>query len=423
MNHSRLLAAAAALTLVARPAAAQRTECASDNGGIRLPSGFCASVFADSITPGPRHLRVMSNGDVYVSIGSRNQNGGVILLRDANRDGKSDAREDVVRGFATSDVAIFDNHLYTENGSAIFRFPIRPGQAAPTGPADTIVSGLPSAGGHRNKTFAISRDGFLYVNHGSSGNICAASSADQKAPPDPCPELTTRAGIWRFDARKSGQKQSDGVHFARGFRNAVGITMSPDNRLWATQHGRDALFQQWPNLFDAKYGAENPAEELAQINQGDDYGWPYCYYSLPEKKKVDAPEYGGDGKKTARCQDKKAPVAVYPGHWAPNDLTFYTGTMFPAKYRGGVFIAFHGSWNRAPESQAGFRVIFQPLRDGVAAGEYETFADQFSPENAGRQQGAPQVHRPSGVAVGPDGALYITDDTKGRIWKVVYTGR
>ena len=426
MKNTRLLVSAIALTLVAGPLAAQRNGCAPDNGGITLPAGFCASVFADSL-PGPRHLRVAPNGDVYVSLAGRGGRagsvpGGIVLLRDANGDGKADAQLDVARGFSTSEVALFDNHLYTENGGAVFRFPIKAGDAAPTGPADTIVGGLPTAGGHRRKTFAIGRDGSLYVNLGSSGNVCATPNGDQKAPPDPCPELESRAGIWKFDARKSGQKPTDGVHFVRGFRNGVGVTMSPDNRLWAVQHGRDALHQQWPNLFDAQYGAENPAEELAQLNQGDNYGWPYCYYSLVEKKKVDAPEYGGDGRKTARCASMKAPVAVYPGHWAPNDLTFYTGNSFPAKYRNGVFIAFHGSWNRAPEPQAGYRVVFQPLRDGRAAGEYETFADNFNPGNTNPPQGTP-ARRPTGVAVGPDGALYITDDGTGRIWKVVYTGR
>lgn len=425
MRHLRLLGIGAALTLAAFPLGAQRTQCAADNGGISLPAGFCASVFADSL-PGPRHLRVTHNGDVYVSLAGRGGRagavpGGVILLKDANGDGKADAQLDIVRGFSTSEVAIFDNHVYSENGSAIIRWPIRLGVAGTTGSADTIVSDLPAYGGHRRKTFTISRDGALFVNIGSSGNICAAQGGDQKAPPDPCPELPTRAGIWRFDAKKSGQKQADGVRFVSGLRNAVGVTMSPDNRVWAVQHGRDALFQNWGNLFDAKYGAENPAEELVRLSQGDDYGWPYCFYSHPEKKKVDAPEYGGDGKKTARCANKTAPIAVFPGHWAPNDLTFYTGSMFPAKYRNGVFIAFHGSWNRAPEPQAGFKVVYQPLRDGRAAGEYEVFADKFSP-NSGAETSSPN-RRPTGVAVGPDGALYITDDATGRIWKVVYNGR
>jgi glucose/arabinose dehydrogenase len=424
MINTRQLVLVSAFSLVAGPLAAQRANCAPDNAGIRLPDGFCASLFADSL-PAPRHLRVMPNGDVYVSLAGRRRNdpaAGVILLRDANRDGRAETQLDVARGFQAGEVQVFDNYLYTENRSAIFRFPIRAGEATPTGPADTIVSGLPADFSHTVKTFAISRDGRLYVNVGSASNVCAARSGDQKAPPDPCPELPTRAGIWSFDAKKSGQKQADGIHFVTGLRNAVGVAIAPDGEVWATQHGRDALFQSWPNLFDQKYGAENPAEQLVHLKKGDDFGWPYCYYSLPERKLVDAPEYGGDGKRTTRCASKKPPVAAFPGHWAPNDLAFYTGSAFPAKYRNGAFIAFHGSWNRAPEPQGGYQVVFQPLRDGRADGDFETFADNFNPGNTQRPQGTPTV-RPTGLATGQDGALYITDDGTGKIWKVIYTGR
>ena len=424
MHNTRLLAPVIALACVAAPVAAQRNQCAPDNGGINLPAGFCASVFADSLAA-PRHLWVAANGDVYVSLsgrGGRNSApspGGIIVLRDANGDGRAEINKDAVRGFTTSEVAIFDNHLYTENGSAVFRFPLKNGEVS--GAADTIVSGMPAGGNHPRKTFAISRDGSLYVNVGSASNVCEARGGDAKAPPDPCTEIETRAAIWKYDARKSGQTFASGDHFARGYRNGVGLTMSPDDKLWGVQHGRDVLFQNFPQYFDQKYGAENPAEELLQVNKGDDFGWPYCFYSNVEKKLVDAPEYGGDGKKTARCADKKGPVAAYPGHWAPNAVVFYIGRSFPEKYRNGVFIAFHGSWNRPPEPQAGYRVVFQPIRDGRASGEYETFADKFSP-NSGADASSPN-RRPTGVAVGPDGALYISDDATGRIWKVVYTGR
>ena len=427
MNNTRLLASAFALSVVAGPLAAQAARCAPDNGGITLPAGFCATVFADSL-PAPRHLWIADKG-VYVSLSGRGGGrngatpvpGGVILLRDTNGDGRADTSIDVARGFSTSEVAVFDNHLYTENGTAVFRFRLNDGTAS--GPADTIVSGLPS-GGHNRKTFAIGRDGSLYVNVGSATNVCEerGAGADPKRPPDPCPELETRAAIWKFDARKSGQKLTDGEHYARGYRNGVGLTIGPDGRLWGVQHGRDALFQNFPQLFDQKYGAENPAEELLQVNKGDDFGWPYCFYSNAEKKLVDAPEYGGDGKKTDRCASKKGPVAAFPGHWAPNSLVFYTGDNFPSKYRGGVFIAFHGSWNRAPEPQGGYRVVFQPIRNGSASGEYETFAENFNAGNTQSPPGTP-TRRPTGVAVGPDGALYISDDGTGRIWRVVYTGR
>ena len=396
----------------------QADACDADSGGINLPAGFCATVFADSL-PGPRHVYVMPNGDLFVSLrGNRSGGrGGVVALRDANKDGRADSQTDFARGFSSSDVAVFDNHLYTENGTAVFRFPIKGDQLTPAGPADTVVSGLPGGGNHPFKTFAIARNGSLYVNVGSATNACESGGGDARHPPDPCTERESRGGIWRFDARKMGQHPTDGDHFAIGYRNGVGLTIGPDGKLWGVQHGRDLLFQMWSSLFDAKYGAENPAEELIQVNRGDDLGWPYCYYSNVEKKLVDAPEYGGDGKKNDRCKDKKEPVAAYPGHWAPNGLMFYTGSMFPKKYKNGVFIAFHGSWNRDPEAQAGYRVVFQPMKDGKAAGEYETFADKFSPNSGGTGPN----RRPTGVAQGPDGALYISDDATGRIWKIVYT--
>jgi glucose/arabinose dehydrogenase len=121
-----------------------------------------------------------------------------------------------------------------------------------------------------------------------------------------------------------------------------------------------------------------------------------------------------------RCASKKGNVAYFPAHWAPNALLFYTGPLFPAQYRQGAFIAFHGSWNRAPLPQAGYKVVFQPMRDGRASGAFEIFADGFAP-NLGVQRTTRTAgnRRPTGLAQGPDGALYIADDAGGRIWKVV----
>src|SRR6266436_8645995 len=111
-----------------------------------------------------------------------------------------------------------------------------------------------------------------------------------------------------------------------------------------------------------------PGEELVELERGADYGWPYCYYDLTQQKLVLAPEYGGDGQAIGVCADKRAPVAAFPAHWAPNDLVLYHGDQFPERYRGGAFIAFHGSWNRAPFPQAGYNVVFQPLADGKPTG-------------------------------------------------------
>ena len=430
MQHRVLITLLTTLATSAVGAAQGTANCAADNAGLTLPAGFCASIFADSVR-GARHLTVAPNGDVFVSSQGRGS-GGVVALR-PTAGGSADTPKQFASGFTSSEVALFDGYLYTEalparapgvtvapgtpSFIAIVRYPLKPGELIPSGPPDTIVSGLPGAPGHSTRNFAITREGAMYVNVGSQTNACQIADRKKDSPgADPCTELDTRAGIWRFDARKKNQTQATGVHFAKGIRNAVGIAISPlDGRLWTTQHGRDQLGGEGAvGPFDAKYNAENPAEELMQVNEGDDFGWPYCYWSVEEKKLVLAPEYGGDGKKVARCAQKKSPVATFPGHWAPNALFFYTGNLLPAKYKNGAFIAFHGSWNRAPEPQAGFNVVFQPLSGGKASGPYEVFADGFNTTGG---------HRPTGFAQGTDGALYVTDDARGRIYKIIYTGK
>ena len=166
--------------------------------------------------------------------------------------------------------------------------------------------------------------------------------------------------------------------------------------------------------------AELPAEELQEIEQGADYGWPYCYFDPLLNRRVEAPEYGGDGRAVANCAGYARPVATFPAHYAPLDLLFYSGTQFPAEYRNGAFVAFHGSWNRSPLPQAGYNVMFQPLNENVSTGTAHVFADGF----AGTPQPSPgnAQHRPVGLAEGPDGSLYVSDDSGGRIWKISFTG-
>jgi glucose/arabinose dehydrogenase len=186
------------------------------------------------------------------------------------------------------------------------------------------------------------------------------------------------------------------------------LTTQPGTgRLFAAVHGRDQLGDNWG--FSAEANANNPGEELVQVDQGDDFGWPYCYYSNDEKKKVLAPEYGGDGKKVGRCASAKDPLLVFPGHWAPLALAFYPGDRFGPTYKDGLFVAFHGSWNRAPLPQAGYRVVFVPFTDGKPSAEYSTFASAKS---------GPTGLRASGLAVAPDGSLYISADDNEKIWRV-----
>jgi glucose/arabinose dehydrogenase len=192
------------------------------------------------------------------------------------------------------------------------------------------------------------------------------------------------------------------------------------NGLFAMQHGRDQLSQFWGDLYDAKENAELPSEEFFQISEGDDFGWPYCYFDHLKDKKILTPEYGGDGETQGRCEGVKRPIKGFPGHLAPNDLLFYTGEMFPEKYKNGAFIAFHGSWNRSPEPQQGYYVVFVPMNEkGEIMGDSEVFATGFAgTENIASPSDA--EHRPTGLAQGADGALYVSDSKTGRIYRIAY---
>ena len=433
-----LIAAAASLALTAcaaeenavtdsaAAAAAADTvpACTGDNAGLTLPAGICASVFADSVGPA-RHIVVAANGDVYATLEGTNAQktapgAAVVALRDTSKDGRADVIERIGKT-GNSGIALFNDHLYVDEGATIVRYRRGADELTPSGAREVIVQGLPLTPGHRARTIAIGNDGALYVNVGSISNSCQQRDRAENSPGrDPCPELETRAGIWKFDANKPGQRFTREARFATGIRNGMAIGINPaDGSLYVAQHGRDQLYDAWRTVFTTtQYQAENPGEELLQVAQGDDYGWPYCYYAMDLKKRVTAPEYGGDGKKTERCESQKAPVAVFPGHWAPMSLLFYTGSALPAKYRNGVFVAFHGSWNRAPEPQAGYRVSFQPLSGNQATGEAETFADGFAGLPPADIQPGRAKHRPVGLAQGPDGALYISDDAGGRIYRL-----
>jgi glucose/arabinose dehydrogenase/mono/diheme cytochrome c family protein len=420
----------------AQVATAPPRDCAPDNGGLRLPDGFCAAIFADSLGHA-RHLAVAPNGVVYVNTWSGKYYGDdkppaggfLIALQDTTGDGRADR---VVRfgdsvqsgGAGGTGIAVYHGALYAEANDRIVRYTLRPGSLAPAGPPATIVQGLPLTGDHPMHPFAIDSSGWLYVDLGSATNACQEKNRVPGSPGrKPCTELTTRGGIWRYRADSTGQRFSPAERFATGIRNADGIAASLDGkRVYATQHGRDQLAENWPKLYTQPQGASQPAEELLELEHGADYGWPECYFDSTQHKLVLAPEYGGDGgKAVGPCASKREPIAYFPAHWAPLSLTFYGGTELPERYRGGAFIAFHGSWNRAPEPQEGYNVVFVPFKDGkpVAPGKYEVFADGF----AGGQKGpGTAAHRPTGVAVGPGGALYMSEDVRGRIWRVVYRG-
>ena len=429
LNLSFLLLAAGCATKGSVPAGeepvlASEPVVPCSSAGLTLPPGFCARVFADSIGAA-RHLAVAANGDVFVALQRARPNSrvagiapGVVALRDTNRDGVADVTQRFGNAGGTG-IALMGDFLYADVGTAIVRYAKPAGSLTPTGAPDTVVSGIPYTPGHSARNFAIGGDGSLYVNVGSRTNAC--QERDRQAGSvgiDPCTELETRAGIWRFDANRLGQEFSPSARFATGIRNATGLAINPaDGVLYAASHGRDNLSSNWPALFTEQQNAELPSEELFRVTGGDDFGWPYCYWDGQRRMRVLAPEYGGNGTTVGRCATKKGNVSAMPAHWAPNALMFYTGRMFPAKYRGGAFIAFHGSWNRAPLPQGGYNVVFVPFTNGISNGAWEVFATGFVPQNV-QPSNAP--HRPSGVAQGPDGALYVTDDVGGRVWRITY---
>jgi glucose/arabinose dehydrogenase/mono/diheme cytochrome c family protein len=407
--------------------------CAGDNGGITLPPGFCATVFADNIGHA-RHLVVAPNGVVYVNTWSGRYYGNdtpppggfLVALKDTDGDGRADVNIRFGGSVATGSaggtgIAIYDGALYAEVNDRIVRYALPSGGIAPIAAPEVVVSGLPLTGDHPMHPFAIDAQGNLYVDLGSATNSCQVQNRTLNSPGiNPCTELETRAGIWRYDANRTGQRFSPAERFTTGLRNGEGVAFDSAGRIYATQHGRDQLAENWPRFYRPQQGANQPAEELVRLEQGADYGWPECYFDDTQHKLVLAPEYGGDGGRAiGPCAQKHAPIAAFPAHWAPNDLALYNGRQFPTAYQGGAFIAFHGSWNRAPSPQGGYNIVVQPLADGKASGPYVVFADGFAGAVKDPGQAA---HRPSGLAVGPDGALYIADDAHGRIWRVTFQG-
>lgn len=403
-------------------AAVDSSACDQGNGGLELPEGFCASVVADDLGR-LRHIAVRDNRDVYVIHRSVTDDGGITALRDTTGDGKADVVE-TFGEIAGTGIGLYDGYLYASTDTSVWRFPLRGDELVPSTDPEPIVEGFPNQGSHAAKSFAFDESGNIYVNVGGPSNACQENARTPgSAGLDPCPQLERHGGVWRFDASTPGQTQiDDGTRYSTGIRNAVAIGWNPVvDAVYVVQHGRDQLHNLWPDLYTQEQSVELPAEELLRLHEGADFGWPYCYYDHLQGQKVLAPEYGGDGEEIGRCAEVEDPVAAFPGHYAPNALAFYTADQFPERFRGGAFIAFHGSWNRAPEPQQGYQVAFQPLSDGESSGDWETFADGFKGTDVLESPGDAE-YRPTGVAVGPDGSLYVTDSQKGRVWRIMYVG-
>ncbi len=386
---------------------------------IKTPAGF-SNVVVGKDFGRVRHIAVNGNGDIYMKLEKLLKGKGIIRLRDKNKDGVMD--DTLAFGnYIGSGIALKNGYLYASSNTEVFRYALDAQQnlVNPDQP-ERIVTKLIDKRQHANKTFALDNAGNIYVNIGAPSNVCQEQDRQKGSKGmSPCPILDSAAGIWQFKVDKLDQTYADGIRYATGVRNSMGLDWNNEvNELYITIHGRDMLFQDFPAMYNQKQGAELPSETLYRVKKGDDCGWPYAHWDHFQNKKILNPEYGGDGKKEG-APNAISPLVGFPGHLAPNALLIYTGDQFPARYKNGAFIAFHGSWNRSPEPQEGFYIVFVPMKNGIPTGKWEVFADGFSGLEKVNNLGAVK-HRPCGLAQGADGSLYVSDDNKGYIWKIKY---
>jgi glucose/arabinose dehydrogenase len=387
---------------------------------LMLAPGFEARVVLDSLGRN-RHLAVAPNGDVFVKLERLKNGKGVYQLR-RNAQGKYVAVA-AFGNYTGTGILVHGGYLYCSSDDAVYRYKLNAAGDVDTMSRQTIVQGLWSRRQHASKSIAMDNAGYLYVNIGAPSNACQVADRTKGSPGmDPCPILDSAGGIWRFKADVPNQGYQHGQRYATGLRNVVGLDWNTEvNELFVMQHGRDQLSQLYPQLYNDEQNAELPAEEFFMATQGSDFGWPYCYYDGLQGKKVLAPEFGGDGKQQGRCAGKGQPLVAFPAHWGPNALLFYRGNQFPERYRHGAFIAFHGSWNRAPLRQAGYCVAFVPMKNGKPTGPYEIFADGFTQKEFIMSTGEAR-YRPCGLAQTPDGSLLISDSRQGRVWEIRWKG-
>jgi len=396
---------------------------------ISVPAGFTTTVFHPGLGPA-RHLAVRDNGDVYVArsfrlnapqFGMKAANGAIVALRDNDADGVADVVEPFGPLDITTEVRIHDGWLYYSSDVSVWRVALDD-NLVPAGPSQPVAGGFPMQRSHGTKTLAFDGAGNMYVNSGTPSNSCEQRRMTRESPGiDPCPQLERAGGLWKFKADGELQDQMrDGERYVTGTRNIVAMAWNPwADKLFFVMHGRDSLGMLFPDLYTRQANAELPAEEFHLAEAGDDFGWPYTYYDPIRGRRMQSPEYGGDGNTEARG-DFKDPLIGFPAHWAPNDLLFHSGRNVPAKYAQGAFIVFHGSWNRIGMEQAGFQVVFVPMRDGKVTGDWEVFADGFKGAGVVKNP-ALAAYRPTGLAEGPNGEIYISEDKQGRIWRLSWS--
>lgn len=334
-----------------------------------VPPGFAASVFAEGLAA-PRFLVFGTDGRLVVAEGGRDR---LLSLADTDGDGASDSRVVLADNLpSVHSAAWHDGAWYAGVPTGVIELKDVDGD----GRADSrrvLVDDYPTPG-HSTRTVIFLPDGRMLVSVGSSCNVCEEE--------DP-----RRATIVGYDGAGAGS----GKVFARGLRNAVGLALHPvTGQLWATNNGRDWL------------GDDLPPDTVNMVAEGDDFGWPRCHAG----DLVD-PDFGGE----SGCRGVAAPALKLPAHSAPLGLAFASASAFPDEYRGDLFVAFHGSWNRSVPT--GFKVVRVKVDQGRPTGVIEDFATGFTDPSSGRVLG-----RPVGLAFGPDGALYVSDDKSGFVYRI-----
>ena len=402
---------------------------AGEPDGLTLPAGFHAVVVADGLGP-IRHLAVRGNGTIYISTPHNEDpsKAGIIALHlDASH------HADQIGHFGSLDggtgIRFHHDRLYATTPSGVYRFTFRGTELIPSADPDLIVDGMPAShpGFNRvNRPIAFDAKGNLFVALDASANLCTVQTQPPPGQPlptlppvglKPCPDLDTRAGVWRFDANKRGQKfPADGEQWATGIRDIGSLDWSPaDGQLYGIMHGRDNTHRYWPDLVSAE-DDDRIADEMHRITKRTDFGWPYTYFDGAKNLRLISPEYGGDGRKTATAGTYSTPVLTFHSRRAaPVDLLFYTGHAFPREYRGGAFVVLHGTQNKF-----GYNVQFVPFDRNGKSGSPAVFADGFAGFDRAASNRAPAAYRPIGIGEGPDGALYVADSQKGRIWRIAY---
>jgi glucose/arabinose dehydrogenase len=396
------------------------TAMAQEPDGLILPPGFHASVVAEGLGP-LRHLAVRPNGDIYASTGGEGAKGEGLVAIQLGPDGKAARTEHFSDVNGGTGIGLYHGMLYAASDKAIHRFRFQGDALLPDGELQTVVADLPRAGTH---AIAFDDRGHLFVSLGAKSNACSTKPAPGTRPvgQKPCPDLAGGGGIWRFSADRTGQGFADGTQVATGLRFLTAMDWSSRAGLYAIMHGRDGTHAAFPDIV-SETDDDAIGDEMHHVTNGTDLGWPYSYYDGARKIRLLAPDYGGDGKTEAQGSYSTPAVSFQPMRAAPVDLFFYQGRQFPAEWRGGAFIALHGTGGpQLAQGRNGYTVAFLPFDRSGKPGTLKVFADGFAGPSPADRNGGKAKYRPVGLAVAPDGALYVADSNKGRIWRITYGG-